>query len=154
MTKDTTIITKKTYVGAGIILAKPDAEYGHRFLVLKGRDTGVWSFSKGHPELEDHESPLRTAARETYEETGLSVTADYTIFGNSVRFGKRPYWLGIVRPEVTEVTLRPREHSAYAWLTWEEITQLRGNSDMRTWVQKYRNISGEFRRLLAISSCC
>ena len=73
MTKDTTIITKKTYVGAGIILAKPDAEYGHRFLVLKGRDTGVWSFSKGHPELHDKETPLRTAVRETFEETGIRV---------------------------------------------------------------------------------
>jgi len=144
-----TRVTLKTYVGAGIILAKPDADCGFRFLVLKGRDTGIWSFSKGHPELEDRESPLRTAARETYEETGLAV-GDYRIFGNSVRFGKRPYWLGIVSTD--RVILRPREHSAYAWLSWEEITQVRGNSDVRSWVQKYRNTDGEFRRLLTISS--
>ena len=146
-----TRVTLKTYVGAGIILAKPDAVCSFRFLVLKGRDTGIWSFSKGHPELEDNESPLRTAARETYEETGLNV-GDYRIFGNSVRFGKRPYWLGIVSSDTTIVTLRPREHSNYAWLSWEEITQLRGNSDIRAWVKKYRNVDGEFRRLLTISS--
>jgi len=146
-----TRVTLKTYVGAGIILAKPDTDCGFRFLILKGRDTGIWSFSKGHPELEDHESPLRTAARETYEETGLAV-GDYRIFGNSVRFGKRPYWLGIVSSDTAIITLHPREHSEYAWLSWEEITQLRGNSDVRSWVQKYRNVDGEFRRLLTISS--
>ena len=144
--------TVKMYVGAGIILARADEACGYRFLLLKGRDTGVWSFSKGHPEREDRSSPLCTAARETFEETGLSVGDDYTIYGNSIRFGKRPYWLGVLQQDAKEVTLTPREHSAYAWMTWEEVSLARGNLDVRAWVQKSRNAAGEFQRLLTISS--
>jgi 8-oxo-dGTP pyrophosphatase MutT (NUDIX family) len=142
----------KMYVGAGIVLARPDEICGYRFLLLRGRDTGVWSFSKGHPEREDHRSPLCTAARETFEETGLSVSDDYTIYGNSIRFGKRPYWLGIIKPDAKEVTLTPREHSAYAWMSWDEIGQIRGNLDVRAWIKKSRATNGEFQRILAISS--
>jgi 8-oxo-dGTP pyrophosphatase MutT (NUDIX family) len=139
------------YVGAGIILARRGAGGEHQFLVLKGRKSGIWSFSKGHPEREDHESPLRTAARETFEETGLEAGFHYRIFGNSVRFGKRPYWMGLCMTEV-DVVISRREHSAYAWLTRDEIAALRGNSDVRAWIQKSR--SGEFSRLLTISSSC
>ena len=137
-------------IGAGIIIAKPDEEYGFRFLVLKGRETGIWSFSKGHSESIDAGSLLRTAARETYEETGLTAGEDYTIYGNSVRFGKRPYWLGILKPYATDIALQDREHSDYAWLPATAIEFLRGNSDMRAWIQKSQR--GEFQRLLAISA--
>ena len=142
----------KMYVGAGIILVKRDSEGEYRFLLLKGRSAGVWSFSKGHPEDVDRRSPLCTAARETYEETGLTVGDDYTIYGNSIRFGKRPYWIGILKPDAKEVRLSYREHSEYAWMTWGDVTQIRGNIDVRAWVQKAQKPAGEFRRLLAISS--
>ena len=140
------------YVGAGIILARPDEVCGYRFLLLKGRDTGIWSFSKGHPERCDHQSPLCTAARETFEETGLSVGEDYTIYGRSMRFGKRPYWLGIITADAKDIRLSSREHSAYAWMSWAEISQIRGNLDVRAWVQKSHTPVSEFQRLLAISS--
>ena len=142
----------KMYVGAGIILTKVDEMGEFRFLLLKGRCTGIWSFSKGHPERVDRQSPLCTAARETFEETGLSVGDDYTIYGNSIRFGKRPYWLGILKPDAKMVTLTPREHSEYEWMTWAEVGMIRGNLDVRAWVQKSQNACGEFQRLLAISS--
>ena len=140
----------KMYIGAGIILARPDEECGYRFLLLKGRDTGIWSFSKGHPERVDRASALCTAARETFEETGLSAGADYKIYGNSVRFGKRPYWLGIIGADAKDIILTPREHSTYAWMSWADISQIRGNLDVRAWVQKSQR--GEFQRLLSISS--
>lgn len=137
------------YIGAGIIIAKRD-DAVWRFLLLKGRTTGVWSFSKGHPEQADKLSPLRTAARETFEETGLTVGEDYQIYGNSVRFGKRPYWLGVLRPDSSAILLSSREHSTYAWLTEEEIVHINGNTDVRAWVRKSR--TGEFGRLLSIST--
>ena len=122
--------------------ASPD-----RFLLLKGRETGIWSFSKGHPEVVDKENALRTAARETFEETGLSSCQDYSIIGNSIRFGKRPYWVGLVTdPEVT-VRLSPREHSAWGWFTLAQISDLTTNTDVRSWLQKSQGANSEFRRL-------
>ena len=107
-------------------------------------------FSKGHPERVDQDSALRTAARETFEETGLSAGVDYTIYGNSVRFGKRPYWLGILTADAQDIRMSLREHSDYAWLTLDEARLIRGNLDVRAWVQKSQR--GEFQRLLTISN--
>lgn len=144
------MISQKTYVGAGIILVKRTAGEADRYLLLKGRTTGVWSFSKGHPERDDDGSQLRTAVRETFEETGYSAGCDYEIMGGSIRFGKRPYWIGVVREDLPAISLSYAEHSEAAWLTWAEITALKSNSDVRAWIKKSRLPNGEFMRL---SSC-
>jgi 8-oxo-dGTP pyrophosphatase MutT (NUDIX family) len=138
-----------TYLGAGIILMNPE---NNTFLLLKGVRTGVWSFSKGHPETGDHEAPLRTAVRETFEETGLRAGYDYNIIGNSIRFGKRPYWLGVMKHTDTMVTLSRTEHSAAAWMSWEEINNLNTNTntDVRCWVKKSQSDHGEFSRVISL----
>ena len=148
MTIDTR--SKQPYVGAGIILVQYDPEGQHKYLLLKGTTTGVWSFSKGHPEARDKEMPLRTAVRETCEETGLVAGRDYDILGNSIRFGKRPYWIGIMRDLNTAVKLSNREHSEAVWYTWEEIADLSTNIDVRCWVKKSRGVNGEFYRLISL----
>ena len=119
------------------------------FLVLKGARTGVWSFSKGHPEIIDHEAPLRTAVRETSEETGLYAGVDYDIIGSSMRFGKRPYWLGLMKNADATITLSRREHSESAWMSWEDIQCLNANMDVRAWVTKSRSLCGEFHRIIS-----
>lgn len=144
------MISEKQYVGAGIILVKRTVGEADRYLLLRGRTTDVWSFSKGHPERDDDGSQLRTAVRETFEETGYSAGLDYEIVGSSIRFGKRPYWIGICRDDLPEVRLSFKEHSEAAWLTWAEITAVKGNSDVRAWIKKSRLPNGEFMRL---SSC-
>ena len=129
----------KAYAGAGIILTRMDGPVP-QFLCLRGRKTGVWSFSKGHPEAIDAGVALRTAARETYEETGMEAGVDYAIIGTSVRYGKRPYWMGILKPGAAErIQLARAEHDAAVWLTQNEIAQLRGNTDVRAWVRKADN---------------
>ena len=134
-----TVQQQKNYVGAGVILTRTDGP-APRFLCLQGRDTGVWSFSKGRAEACDGGAPLRTAVRETQEETGLIVGQDYTIVGNSVRYGKRPYWVGVVAAGAqNRITLAGREHVMAAWLTAEEIGRLQGNADMRAWAKKMAN---------------
>lgn len=148
MTIDTA--PKQPYVGAGIILAQIDPKGEHRYLLLKGVKSGVWSFSKGHPEIHDKEAPLRTAVRETQEETGLIAGRDYDILGNSIRFGKRPYWLGVMRSISGTVCLSPKEHSEYKWFTWGEITALTINIDVRCWVKKSRGVNGEFYHLISL----
>jgi 8-oxo-dGTP pyrophosphatase MutT (NUDIX family) len=129
------------YVGAGIILVNFEGDTT-RYLLLRGTESGVWSFSKGHPEICDRNSPLRTAVRETQEETGLRCGLDYDIMGDALRFGKRPYWIGIVRPESTgEIRLTAREHNSYGWFTVDEILAMNTNCDVRTWVKKAKGPS-------------
>lgn len=126
----------RNYTGAGIILTRLDGSVP-RFLCLRGRKTGVWSFSKGHPEQADEGKALRTAARETHEETGLVAGVDYTIIGASVRYGKRPYWAGLlVGDAATRIRVARKEHDMAAWFTMDEIRKLRGNTDVRAWAKK------------------
>jgi len=144
-----TVEKKQTYVGAGIILVQMESHGEKKYLLLKGRVGGVWSFPKGHPELCDKQSPLRTAVRETVEETGLIAGQDYTILGNSIRFGKRPYWIGVLRGPCT-ITVNQKEHTEAVWMTWEEVAALQNtNTDVRCWVKKSRGTNGEFMRLLS-----
>jgi len=138
-----------TIVGAGIILTMLGPNEP-RYLLLKGTGSNIWSFPKGHPEDADRGSVLRTAVRETFEETGFLAGIDYDIIGNSVRFGKRPYWIGIMRPEHCIVSLCQREHSDFGWFTWSEIeTMNTANTDVRTWVKKSQNHVGNFMRQMA-----
>jgi 8-oxo-dGTP pyrophosphatase MutT (NUDIX family) len=121
-----------------------------RFLLLRGRDTGIWSFPKGHPEPDDAGVPLQTALRETREETGYEAGRDYSLLGDaSIRLGKRPYWVGLLHPGAP---LRPRlalgEHSDAGWFTWAEIGRLPTNTDVRSWHKKAMVPSSGFCRLM------
>ncbi len=124
------------YVGAGILLTRPDAD-GPRFLLLCGRDSHIWSFPKGHPEPCDRSAPLRTAVRETREETGYIAGHDYTIYGSPMRFGKRPYWLGLLNPQHGRaLRLTAREHLCARWFSIHELVTdigIKMNSDVRDW---------------------
>jgi 8-oxo-dGTP pyrophosphatase MutT (NUDIX family) len=142
----------RAYTGAGIILTRTDGPVP-RILCLRGRATGIWSFSKGHPENVDGGKPLRTAARETYEETGLVAGDDYKIIGSSVRYGKRPYWMGILEEGVAnQVRVARKEHDVAAWFSLEEIRQLRGNTDVRAWVKKAESTFMQMLASAAIAS--
>ncbi len=138
------------YIGAGVILTRIIRSQPH-FLILRGRAAGVWSFPKGHPEMCDREAPLRTAVRETFEETGYQAGVDYMILGNSLRFGKRPYWIGMMMPTsaAKTVTLARREHDSAGWFTWEQISKMNGNTDVRNWVAKTK---GQFTQTIALAS--
>lgn len=145
-----------SYVGAGILLMRLGATPGEapRFLLLRGRDTGIWSFSKGHPEAEDGGDPLRTALRETHEETGYELGRDYTLVSDtSVRLGKRPYWIGLMTATgaATKLRLAVGEHSDAGWFTWSEVGRLVTNTDVRAWVKKASIPSSGFGRLMASS---
>lgn len=142
----------RAYTGAGIILTRLDGLAPH-VLCLRGRESGVWSFSKGHPEAEDIGKPLRTAVRETYEETGLVADVDYKIIGSSVRYGKRPYWIGILQPGAHErLRVARREHDVAGWFSLEETKGLRGNTDVRAWVRKTSAADAPFHYAIKAAS--
>ena len=135
---------KMPYRGAGLILMRMDDNGEQRVLLLKGRETCVWSFPKGHPEAEDRALPLRTAIRETHEETGFVIEKDYTIYNTGLRLRRRHYWIGIMKTDGPVVIAR-NEHSDYGWFSWAEICRLYGNMDVQAWIKKmergliYRN---------------
>ena len=145
----TRLYSEKKYVGAGIILVHISGDGVPRYLMLKGSRSGIWSFSKGHPELVDRGSPLRTAVRETEEETGYVNGRDYHIIGDAIRFGKRPYWLGLVMAaEPPAMKLSRTEHVEAAWLTRDEVANLESNTDVRAWCKKAA-VPSNFTRLLS-----
>jgi len=130
-------------IGAGVILMFPHKGEA-RYFLLCGRETGIWSFSKGHTENYD-DNLLQTAIRETFEETGLTAGADYSIEGQSQRFGKRPYWVGIVAfSALLRMRIAPREHSIGGWFTVAEIRQLKSNADVRGWLKKVESPTSQF----------
>ncbi len=146
----------KKYVGSGVILVRLPPVGGDvaetRFLLLLGKDSGVWSFPKGHPEDRDKGSPLRTAVRETFEETGYIAGQHYQLVGDSLRFGKRPYWVGLMMEgAIAPPRLCATEHSMAGWFTLEEVAELNSNTDVRAWLKKAAlSTSGFARTLLAL----
>jgi 8-oxo-dGTP pyrophosphatase MutT (NUDIX family) len=109
-----------------------------RYLLLKGADTGIWSFPKGHTEPEDL-TPVDTAVREALEETSLRVDIDYRITRQSIRYGRNLYWEAeVVHYFTPRIILRDREHSTYLWLTLDEINKVeptKVNRDIRDWLR-------------------
>ena len=127
--------SSKKCVGAGIVLVRTTSE-GPCFLLLRGTDTGVWSFPKGHTELWDRGDPLATAIRETWEETGYRAGGDYTIISDRFRLGKRPYWVGRMNAMAEwSPRLAPREHSMFGWFRAGDLEALNANTDVRALVK-------------------
>lgn len=150
-TKNAETGAAKKYVGSGVILTRLSGADGDepRFLLLLGQETGVWSFPKGHPEPGDRASPLRTAVRETYEETGYVAGQHYQIVGDSLRFGKRPYWIGVMNEgEMPPPRLCAAEHSIAGWFTLTEAEGLNTNTDVRAWLKKAALTTSGFARVL------
>jgi 8-oxo-dGTP pyrophosphatase MutT (NUDIX family) len=146
--------TTKKCVGAGIVLVRTTSE-GPCFLLLRGTDTGVWSFPKGHAEARDRDDPLATAIRETWEETGYRVGADYTIVSERFRLGKRPYWVGRMNAGAGWTPrLAPREHSMFGWFRAGDLEALNANTDVRALVKHQKAHAAVTATGKGMEHCC
>ena len=120
-------------LGAGIIITH---EQSHKILLVKG-PTGIWSFPKGHAESCDSGDMLKTAIRETREETSLIPCRDFTISGAPKRYGKHSYWFGYTFNSDFPSVQITDEHIEFGWFTRVEISGFADstNCDIRDWVR-------------------
>lgn len=108
------------------------------FALLKRADAGFWQGVSGGGE--DEETPIETARRETFEETGIPADAEFlrldTIeyirvveftfrgndpWGESI-FVIPQYWFGVLT-DAPRLELS-HEHTEYRWLRYEDADRL------------------------------
>jgi dATP pyrophosphohydrolase len=109
---------------------------GREVLLLERADhPGFWQGVTGSRDSPDEDLP-HTAAREVFEETGIAAeAADFRDWSLTNVYDIYPAWRaryapGVMRntehvfslcvPAGTAVTLSPREHTAFQWLSWRE----------------------------------
>ncbi|MFH0891118.1 MAG: NUDIX domain-containing protein [Candidatus Liptonbacteria bacterium] len=122
----------KKQVVAGFIIYRKTEE-GTKYLLLYRRGA-YWNFPKGH--FEYGENAMKTALRETEEETGISARELHVVpgFKTYVRFsfGKDGHQiydtviLYLAETRKAEVKIAPREHSGYAWFTYPDALHILG----------------------------
>ncbi|KAH7313579.1 NUDIX hydrolase domain-like protein [Stachybotrys elegans] len=119
-------------VGVGAIVRRPDG----KVLIGKRKNApgiGVYQMPGGH--LEFGEDILRCAERETEEETGLKVRGVKILtVTNSVfdKYGTHYVTLIVhcemVDPDAQPQTMEPEKCEPWAWMTWDELRALKGDS--------------------------
>jgi 8-oxo-dGTP pyrophosphatase MutT (NUDIX family) len=124
------------YIGAGILLRNGRGQ----ILLVCDAKSGRWGFPKGHPEQVDKKSPLSTAVRECWEETGLTAGQDYLIeTAAPKRIGKRLYFHArSVRDTFEKPAFDKNEIRDVAWWNMEDFVGRDDilNSDLRCWLKK------------------
>lgn len=107
-----------------------------RYALVKGRQSGIWSFPKGHSKK--GEEPLATARREIEEETGLSFTnqephhqAQRLKGGIYFHFECQPHHINNTLPHDTW------EIEEVRWVTLEEMSTLPVNAGVRDFLRRY-----------------
>jgi len=113
----------------GVIMVSPD----NRYLLVRGRLTGKWSFPKGH--IETGETPYMCAVRELREETGISVGNMKPTVGPVLL--KAGYYF-VFRPknQLKPMILDKKEVTDVRWLSMSEIAQLPSNVDITEFLHK------------------
>lgn len=104
-------------------------EKSGKFLVIRRSQTdrkwpGVWEFPGG--KIEENESPLEAAVRETREETGLNVEIVKNFSVHKVYFfeNEKIIYYFLARPKTKKVKLS-YEHDKFKWLSKNEILKIK-----------------------------
>ena len=103
-----------------------------RFLLVRGRTSGIWSLPKGH--LKGSELPHECAIRELYEETGVRFNrAEYS---HVKKLYAGEYFIYKVNEEVPPCVQDMREISEAGWYTMQELKRFHCNVDIVNMVTK------------------
>lgn len=114
---------KKAKISGGILRIK--CEDGQtRYALVQGRETGKWSFPKGHSN--DYELPLECCLREISEETSidnLPIPSEY----HQIGYGEYFVFDLVNQPEL--IARDTKEIINTKWVTLDEMGELNLNAD-------------------------
>ena len=113
----------------GIIVITADRET----VVIRGRQSGKWSFPKGHGELT--EQPLEAALRELKEETGI-VFKKGQLPGDELRFKSGTYFVFYIEEKVELCPQDTTEVIDCMWIPLHRLQYLTGNMDLTTFARR------------------
>jgi 8-oxo-dGTP pyrophosphatase MutT (NUDIX family) len=116
--------------GGIIFLNKNTSIEDTKFLVVRGKDTGIWSFPKGR--IDEDEDEEVCAIREVYEETGILIDS---LKGNErIKIGRNTYFILYVDDINKYNTFNIKdtfEVDIVEWKAFSELKLLTCNKDIR-----------------------
>jgi 8-oxo-dGTP pyrophosphatase MutT (NUDIX family) len=113
----------------GVICSTPD----YKYLLVRGRTGGKWSFPKGH--MEGSETALECALRELREETGIRLNTESMSYTTTKLSRNRDgnnseYFICSVDTELPLSIEDNDEISEGGWYSLSEIQHMNGNIDV------------------------
>jgi len=119
----------KPLIYGGIVCTRVGSDI--YYALVQGRQTGKWSFPKGH--ANEGEEPLKCALREIEEETGLTGLVEDNRVCGKVGYG---YYFLFVLPEKVELkAVDTKEIMETAWVTVEEMHEMNVNADVMSFLR-------------------
>lgn len=103
-----------------------------RVLIVQGRETGKWSFPKGHKN-KNAEPALDCALRETWEETGLTLGKDYL---EILQLAAGKYFVYKVEEELKLETHDSKEIMDMRWTELNNLENFNNNCDVRSYIMR------------------
>lgn len=102
-----------------------------RYALVQGKQTGKWSFPKGH--VNRFETPLECVTREVQEETGITQLPQ-PLQGISLEVGY--YYAFSIENEITLLPADINEIQATGWFSIEDMQQMSVNIDVSRFLRR------------------
>lgn len=102
-----------------------------RYAMVQGRETGKWSFPKGH--VNRYETPFECVIREVREETGID---SLPIPQEGIPLGVGYYYSFVIADEIPLAPEDTREVQTTGWFSIDEMKEMRLNIDASTFVRQ------------------
>jgi len=119
---------------SGIIFVKKEPSFKDvKFLVVRGKWSGIWSFPKGR--MNDDESEEVCAIREVQEETGINITLKELDNKDNLKIGRNTYFIINVNniDEYNTFDIKDKyEVDLVEWKTFDELKNMSCNKDIRS----------------------
>ena len=101
-----------------------------RILIVQGRETGKWSFPKGHKN-NDEEPPLECALRETWEESGILLGKGYL---EMLQLAAGRYFVYRLEDEPKLMSHDNEEIMDMRWVGLDCLADYNNNCDVRSYL--------------------
>ncbi len=118
---------------SGIIFIQRNEDAGKiKFLVVRGKESGIWSFPKGT--IDNNESDEVCAVREVYEETGIVINDNELNKKAKCRIGRNTYFILEVYNEEKYNSFDIKDKFEVDLVEWKYLSELKSlscNKDIR-----------------------